>query len=54
MPASIFRSGNVRLVALGGAQYRMEVQVGSSYSDISDATGRPFTFDLQAYMEGGQ
>lgn len=52
---SMIAKGNVRLVPVSGSTYRMEVVIGGSVkTDIRDASGNLFTFDIQKLADAGR
>lgn len=52
---SMIAKGNVRLVPVSGSTYRMEVVIGGSVkTDIRDASGNLFTFDIAKLADAGR
>ena len=52
---SMIAKGNVRLVPVSGSTYRMEVVIGGSVkTDIRDASGKLFTFDIAKLADAGR
>ena len=45
------RPGQVALIPMGGSRYRMEIRLPGSVSDVRDASGGVFQFDLSALLE---
>lgn len=52
---SMIAKGNVRLVPVSGSTYRMEVVIGGlALTDIRDASGKRFTFDIAKLADAGR
>jgi len=54
-PYSMISKGIVRLAPVSGTTYRMEVVIGGSVkTDIRDASGNLFTFDIAKLVDAGR